>query len=432
MRKLILLLSCILAFSAQAQNDQWVSTWGTATQLAMDPSLNFVRPPPAEKTAENAAPAAKPPANPPPSPIPPVPTELNDQTVRMVVRSSVAGERVRLQFANAQGMAPVHFGAVHVALHGKGAAIDAGSDKVVTFGGQASVILHPGSLVVSDPVDLPVAALTELAVSVYLPQVTDARTTHALGLNTTYITKGNNVGASTLTDADTNRSYFWLTGVEVQAAANAGTIIAFGDSITDGFSTTPDQHREWPALLAQRLQANSDTAQLGVINMGISGNRILRTVTGVSALARFDRDVLARSGVRWIILLEGINDINFTALPGSPESEHATAEAIIGGLSQLVDRAHAHGIKVMGATLTPMGGLWLFNEKTEAMRQQVNQWIRTSGKYDALVDFDAATRDPAKPTHMKPAHNSGDNIHPNDAGNTAMAEAIDLAVFNSK
>jgi lysophospholipase L1-like esterase len=425
MRHWLLLVSCLLAFStgAAAQSERWVSTWGTATTLAIDPTLDWIRPPPVDEPQR---------ANPPPpreSPIPPVPTELDDQTVRMIVRSSVAGERVRLQFSNAQGLAPVKLGAVHVALHGEGSAVLAGSSAAVTFGGMSSVTLHPGSLLVSDPVDLRVPALTELVVSVYLPESTDARATHALGLNTTYIASGNQVAAAELPDAATNRSYFWLTGVEVQAVEDAATIIAFGDSITDGFSTTPDEHREWPALLAERLQANAGTARFGVINMGISGNRVLQTVTGQSALARFDRDVLARSGVRWIVLLEGINDINFTALPGAPESQHATAEGIIGGLSQLVDRAHAHGIKVMGATMTPMGGLWLFNDKTEAMRQEVNAWIRTSGKFDALVDFDAATRDPAQPSYMRADYDSGDHIHPNDAGNAAMAQAIDLAVF---
>jgi lysophospholipase L1-like esterase len=425
MRHLILLVFCLLAFpaSASAQTGNWVSTWGTATTLALDPTLDWIRPPPVDEQQR---------ANPPPraeSPIPPVPTELNDQTVRMIVRSSIAGERVRLQFANAQGLAPVQLGAVQIALHGEGAAVVAGSNRVVTFGGTSSATLHPGSLLVSDPIDLQVPALTELVVSVYLPGATDARATHALGLNTTYIADGNQVAAADLEGAATNRSYFWLTGVEVQAAEGAATIIAFGDSITDGFSTTPDQHREWPALLAERLQADPRTAKFGVINMGISGNRVLQTVTGQSALARFDRDVLARSGVRWIVLLEGINDINFTALPGAPESQHATAEAIIGGLSQLVDRAHAHGIQVMGATMTPMGGLWLFNDRTEAMRQEVNAWIRTSGKFDALVDFDAVTRDPAKPSYLRAEHDSGDHIHPNDAGNAAMAEAINLMVF---
>ncbi len=424
MRRLIL-LSCLLAYATgvHAQAENWVSTWGTATALALDPALDFVRPPPVSEASR---------ASPPPqaaSPIPPVPTELENQTVRMVVRSSVAGDRVRLQFANAQGLAPVELGAVQIALHGEGGAVLAGSSRAVTFGGATSTTLHPGSLVVSDPVDLRVPALTELAVSVYLPKPTDARTTHALGLNTTYVAAGNRVASARLEGADTNRSYFWLAGIEVAAAGGAGTIIAFGDSITDGFATTADEHREWPALLAERLQADPRTAQLGVINMGISGNRVLRTVTGQSALARFDRDVLARGGVRWIVLLEGINDINFTALPGAPEAQHATAEAIIGGLSQLIDRAHARGIKVMGATMTPMGGLWLFNEKTEAMRQEVNAWIRSSGRYDALVDFDAVTRDPTRPSYLRADHDSGDHIHPNDAGNAAMAHAIDLSVF---
>jgi lysophospholipase L1-like esterase len=422
MRKLvILLLSCtfILATTAHAQNERWVATWGTATALALDPRLDWVRPPPADQL----------PADPPPSPIPPVPTELENQTVRMIVRSSVPGERLRLQFANAQGLAPVQFGAVHVALHSSGSAIEAGSDRVVTFGGLSSVTLHPGSLVVSDPVDLPVPALTELAVSVYAPQASDARATHALGLNTTYIVDGNAVDAAALPAAQTNRSYFWLTGIEVAATEQAATIVAFGDSITDGYSTTADQHREWPALLAERLQSNGSTAHLGVVNMGISGNRVLRTVAGISALARFDRDVLARGNVSWMILLEGINDITFSALPGAPAEQRATAEEIIGGLSQLVDRAHAHGIKVMGATLTPMGGLWLFNAETEAMRQQVNDWIRNSGKFDALVDFDAATRDSARAAYLRAAYDSGDHIHPNDEGNVAMAEVIDLTVF---
>lgn len=421
MRRLILacLLVCSSAVHAQAGN--WVSSWGTATQLALDPALDWIRLPPVDEERSADAPPA--------SPIPPVPTELDNQTVRMIMRSSVGGTRVRLQFANAQGLAPAELGAVQIALHGEGGATLAGSSKVVTFSGATSTTLHPGSLVVSDPVDLQVPALSELAVSVYLPKHTDARTTHALGLNTTYIAAGNQVAAARLEATSTNRSYFWLTGIEVDAAADAGTIIAFGDSITDGFSTTPDEHREWPALLAERLQADPRTSHLGVINMGISGNRVLRTVTGQSALARFDRDVLARSGVRWIVLLEGINDINFTELPGAPDEQHATAEAIIGGLSQLIDRAHARGIKVMGATLTPMGGLWLFNERSEATRQQVNEWIRSSGRYDALVDFDAVTRDPARPSYLRADHNSGDNIHPNDAGNAAMAEAIDIGVF---
>jgi lysophospholipase L1-like esterase len=347
----------------------------------------------------------------------------------MVVRTSIGGDRLRLQFANALDLEPVLLGAVHVARHRGNGSIDRASDRAVTFGGKPSVTVRPGALVISDPVDLASPALTELAVSVYLPGPTNTGGRHELGLNTTYIVPGNAVGKASLADNNTNRSYFWLTGIETAAAADATTIVAFGDSITDGFATTADRHQAWPAQLAQRLQNNPGTGHLGVINMGISGNRVLRKRAGASALTRFDRDVLARQGVSWIILLEGINDITWSALPGVPAGEQASAEAIIEGLSQLVARAHAHGIRVMGATLTPMGGLWLFNEDTEAMRQAVNDWIRHSGTFDAVVDFDAVTRDPRQPAQLRPGYDSGDHIHPNDAGNAAMAGAIDPGIL---
>ncbi|RPI64864.1 MAG: SGNH/GDSL hydrolase family protein, partial [Lysobacterales bacterium] len=208
-----------------------------------------------------------------------------------------------------------------------------------------------------------------------------------------------------------------------------GTIVAFGDSITDGFSTTPNAHRAWPALLAASLQNDRATARWGVVNAGISGNRVRRDLVGTSALARFDRDVLGRAGVSWIVLFEGINDITFSALPGVPRSQATTAEELIEALAQLVDRAHARDIRVLGATLMPMGGLWLHNPETEAMRQTVNRWVRTSGKFDAVVDFDAVTRDPQRPERLRPEFDSGDHIHPNDAGNAAMASAIDASIF---
>jgi lysophospholipase L1-like esterase len=300
----------------------------------------------------------------------------------------------------------------------------------LTFGGRAAVTLEPGALIVSDDVDLAVPPLAELAVSLYLPQQTGKPTAHELGLNTTYVVPGDAAGAVTLPRAATNRSYFWLAGIEVLARRGSGTIVAFGDSITDGFSTTPDTHRAWPALLAAKLQSDPATAHWGVVNAGISGNRIRRDIVGASALARFDRDVLSRGGVGWLILFEGINDITFSALPRAPAEQRATAEQVIEGLSQLVDRAHAHGIKVMGATLMPMGGLWLHNAQTEAVRAAVNAWIRTGGKFDAIVDFDAVTRDPARPERLRAELDSGDHIHPNDAGNAAMADAIELAAFD--
>ena len=413
----LFVLLAVLAAPAHAQ--RWVATWGTAQQLAVETTPDWMQPPPAESL----------PANPPPSPIAPFPQALRDQTVRMVVRASVGGSRLRLTLSNAAGVPPVRIGAVRVALRERESSIVTGSDRAVTFGGRASITIPPGALVVSDPVDLAVPRLAELAVSVHLPDDTGAVTTHALGLNTTYVMHGNAASAHSLPGAETNRTYFWLAGVEVLAPPRTATIVAFGDSITDGFSTTPDAHRAWPALLAGRLQADAATERFAVINMGISGNRIRRDRVGTSGLARFDRDVLARPGVEWIVLLEGINDINFTALPRAPQEERASAEAIIEALSLFVDRAHAHGLKVMGATLLPMAGLWLHNAETEAMRQAVNRWIRTGRKFDALVDFDAATRDAERPERLAPAFDSGDHIHPNDAGNAAMAEAIDTAAF---
>jgi lysophospholipase L1-like esterase len=420
--RLFAFCALLASFGAQAQDSRWVASWGTAQPLAVVTPPSWVQPPPADQR----------PANPPPSPIPPVPQELNDQTVRMIVRSSVGGDAVRIQLANAQGTEPVRIGAVHVALHGDDSAIDLATDRAVTFGGNANVTLYPGALVISDPIDLAVPALGELAVSVYVPDSTPTTTRHELGLNTTWIVAGNATGAASVAEASgasTNRSYFWLSGVEVLASAPSAAIAAFGDSITDGYATTADAHRAWPALLAERLRSEAPATPFGVLNLGISGNRVLRDNIGVSALARFDRDVLAREGVRWMILLEGINDITWSALPGIPESQQASAGQIIEGLSQLVDRAHAQGINVMGGTLTPMAGLWLFNAETEALRQAVNAWIRDGGKFDAVVDFDAVTRDPADPTRLKPEYDSGDHIHPNDAGNAAMAQAIDLAIF---
>jgi lysophospholipase L1-like esterase len=402
------------------EREHWIATWGTAQQLAVETQPSWVEPPPRDAQA----------APPPPSPIPPIPPTFSDETVRMIARASVGGARVRLTLSNALKMKPLRVGAVHVALRERESAIVAGSDRAVTFGGRATFTVQPGALVVSDPIDLAVRAFGELAVSLYLPDDTGAPTTHALALNTSYVARGNAAANASLPSAATNRTYFWLAGVEVLAPVNVGTIVAFGDSITDGFSTTPGTHREWPAVLGSRLAADRSTAHWAVVNTGISGNRVRRDVVGTSALARFDRDVLARAGVKWLVLLEGINDITFSALPRAPADERTSADQLIEALEQIVDRAHAHGIKVMGGTLTPMDGLWLHNGDTEALRAAVNRWIRTSGKLDAVADFDAATRDPDRPERLRAELDSGDHIHPNDAGNAAMAAAIDTSAFD--
>jgi lysophospholipase L1-like esterase len=424
MRRLLALaaLASLSQVSAQqaAAREHWIATWGTAQQLAVETQPSWVEPPPRDAQT----------GPPPTSPIPAFPASFRDETVRMIVRASLGGRRVRITLSNALGMRPLRVGAVHVAQHERESQIVAGSDHVATFGGRASFTIQPGALVVSDAIELAVPALGEIAVSLYLPEDTGTPTTHALALNTSYVGRGNTVADASMPGAATNRTYFWLTGVEVLATANAATIVAFGDSITDGFSTTPDTHREWPSVLAAKLGADRSNARWAVVNTGISGNRVRRDVVGTSALARFDRDVLARAGVKWLVLFEGINDITFSALPHAPADERTSADQLVEALEQLVARAHSAGIKVMGGTLMPMAGLWLHNPETEAIRAAVNRWIRTSGKLDAVADFDAATRDPSEAERLRPDFDSGDHIHPNDAGNAAMAAAIDASAFD--
>ena len=422
------LASCLVfaAVTAQAKTTaqiRWIESWGTAQPLSP------AAPPPIRGGAPALA-KSGPPVAAAPSPMVPFPATLKDQTVRMIVRTSTGGSRFRLEFSNALGGEPVSFGSIHAALARRGGAIAAGSDRRVTFGGKSSLTLFPGAEAVSDPIDLAVPALAEIAVSIYVPDSTATNTVHALGLNPTYVVAGNATDAARLERPDVVRSYFWLKGLSVPAAnGRAGTVVAFGDSITDGYATTAGKHADWPELLAGRLQANAGTEGWGVVNAGISGNRILRPGAGDAAVARFDEDVLARPGVKWVILLEGINDINMSIMPIMPESEHVSAEQIIAGLRQLIARAHLHGIKVAGATVMATKGLPFYNDQGKSMWQQVNAWIRTSGAFDTVIDFDAVTRDPADPLRINPAFDPGDHVHPNDAGNRAMADAIDLEIF---
>jgi len=398
----ILVLECFVA-SAVAQNkEHWVTTWATAQQLAPQPPL--------------------------PGPGPNVPATLKNQTVRMVARSSVGGRRVRIQVSNAFGSKPLVISNTHIALRDKGAAIVRMSDRALTFGGRPTMTVTPGALIVSDPVDLAVPKLTDLAISLYLPEDTGTPSIHPIGLHTNYIADGEGTAKTSLDTSMTTTAYLWLSSIDVLAPANAGAIVAFGDSITDGFSTTIDKDQAWPALLAKRFAAAKSTEMLGVLNLGIAGNRVLRDGAGVSALARFDRDVLSRTGVRWMTLLEGINDITFSALPVF-STEVVTAEDLIGGYRQIIERAHMHGIKVAGATIMPVGGVSTYRESGEAVRQAVNQWIRGSGAFDAVIDFDALMRDPADPKRLRPEFDPGDHVHPDDKGNERMAQAIDLAIF---
>ncbi len=357
---------------------------------------------------------------------------LEDQTIRQVVRTSIAGERVRVRLSNEFGTTPLVVGAASIARHSAGAAIVAGSDRPLTFGGSRSITLAPGAPALSDPIDFDVPAVGNLVVSLYLPKASVPRTVHSLGVATTYIsTPGDYSTAVVMPTARTALSWFFLTGVTVDANRRSAAIVALGDSITDGFASTVDANRRWPNLLAERLQASRRSAHVAVLNHGISGNRTLFDFIGPNAQARLDRDVLAAPGAKYVILLEGINNIGIPGAFGLV-NEVVSADDIIAGHKQIIARARERGLKIYGATLTPFEGTIFpgyYTPAGEAKRQAVNHWIRTSRAFDAVIDFDKAIRDPAHPTRMLPAYDSGDHLHPNDAGYQAMANFIDLRLF---
>jgi lysophospholipase L1-like esterase len=254
-------------------------------------------------------------------------------------------------------------------------------------------------------------------------------TVHPDGMHTAYIAPGDATAAATLTASATTTAYLWLATVDVLAPANAASVVAFGDSITDGVGATLDSNLAWTSLLAAKLAAAPNGPAFGVANAGLSGNRLLRPGFGVSALARFDRDVLGHAGVRWMTVLLGINDITFPAVPGAAPTEAVTADDLIWGFQQIIERAHRHAIKVAGATIMPVEGVNTYTDAGEAIRQAVNRWVRSSGAFDAVIDFDAAVRDPAHPGRLRAGFDPGDHVHPNDPGNAAMAAAIDVSIF---
>ena len=354
------------------------------------------------------------------------------------MRASIGGSSVRVHLSNAFGVGPIYIGAAHIALRDKDSAIVAASDHALTFDGRASVTIPLGAEVISDPVALNVAPLAELAVSVFVPNDTGLASLHTLGLHTTWVKSGDVTAAADLADGEKLRSWYWVSGIDVQATApNAAAIVAFGDSITDGATSTPDTDGSWPSDLSRRLAANPATANVAIVNQGISGNQVLRDGAGVSALARFDHDVLVVPGVKWLMILESINDINAASrppnanlVPPTPLTvvPPVTADDLIAALKQMVQRAHEHGIKVIGCTLTPFGNA---TDKAETMRQAVNAFIRTPGNFDAVVDFDQVIRDPTDPRQFRAGYNNTDKLHPNDAGYKAMADAVDLSLFSS-
>lgn len=410
---------------ADAQ-DHWVATWAASPQTPRFVFPRLPAPPPSSGAGQTQG-------NPPPPPMFPPPPTIKNQTVRMVVHTSIGGRRVRVQLSNAFGTSALQVGAAHVALHDKDSTIIPGSDHPLTFSGKSSFTIPPAAEMLSDPVDLTVPPLGDLVISLYIPGEAASPTIHLTGLHTTYISEpGDFTGAASIADPKTVQLWYWISAVDVDAPQSAGLIVAFGDSITDGATSTPDTNRSWPSQLAERLAANKATANLAIVNEGISGNRLLNDGAGVSALARFDRDVLGQPGAKWLIVLEGINDIGIGGRPGAQPPDAVTADDLIAAHKQIIERAHMHGIKVIGATLTPYVGAAYATDQGEQMREAVNNWIRTSHAYDAVIDFDAAVQDPANPKQIRPAFNIRDHLHPNDDGYKAMAAAVELSIFKEK
>ena len=364
------------------------------------------------------------------------PAQYSDQTLRLIVRTSVGGNQVRVRLSNELGTQRIVIGAARIALRSVAESIDPSTDRALTFGGIASITVPAGAPVLSDPVSLDVPPLSELAISIYLPHPTSVSTVHLLGLQTSYVSapdSGDLTDAGTLLPSNPIGSWPLLTGVQVKASSRAEAIVVLGDSITDGAGSTVDANRRWPDMLSERLQARPNLDHLAVLNQGIIGNRLLRPGTGpvaqllgAAGLARFDRDVVAQPAVGFAIVLLGINDI------GAPVLEAVSVDELIAGHRQLIERAHLRGIKIFGATLPPFEGATMpgfYTPEGEQKRQAINEWIRRAGEYDGVVDFDRALRDPGHPTRLLPAYDSGDHLHPNDAGTRAMAEAVALRLF---
>jgi len=413
-------LSCY----AQAGAEHWVATWATAAQIYRAPA---VPPPPAPANSPAAiAPAAAAPATPP---RPRAPRAFNNQTVRMIVHTSIGGRRLRLQLTNPFGGVPVDIGSAHVAVRDRDSSIVPASDRAITVGGGKAFRMIAGQTVISDPVDLEFAPMADLAVSLYFTKDSGPLATHSLGLHTTYISgEGDFTASTTIADPTETAAYYWISAIDVMAPADAAAVVTLGDSITDGAASTPNADRLWPARLAARLLANKATANIAVVNEGISGNRILMDGAGVAALARLDHDILVQSGAKWLMILEGINDIgNQTRV-----NTGLTSADLINALRQIVERAHTQGLKVIGCTLTPYAGAGYYSDAGEVLREAENEFIRHSGVFDAVVDFDAAVRDPQNPTHFRADMHSGDNLHPSDGGYQVMADAVDLAIFSGK
>jgi lysophospholipase L1-like esterase len=379
------------------------------------------------------------------SPLPPAPgmgplpgtPSFDNQTIRQVLRLSAGGSRLRLKLTNEYGTAPLRIAAATVSLVAEDGKL--GPVLPLSFAGQKAVVIPAGAPLLSDPLQLPVGARARLSVSLYLPEPTGPCTCHSVGVQDAFVSGPGDYTAASFTADHTVQMRAFVSGVEVQSARGR-TIVVLGDSISDGVGSTVNTDHRWPDLLAARLAARKDGSSWGVANQGISGNRVLDGGAGESALSRFDRDVLGQAGVTHVILFLGVNDlgISFGNVTEGPMAQYfralipkekATAQRIIAGYQQLIARAHAHGIKIYGATIAPYEGASYWSAAGESERAAINQWIRTGAAFDAVLDFDAVLRDPTLQTRIRESYQAGDHLHGSDAGYAALANSVDLALF---
>lgn len=406
-------ISCLVALamvSSAVQAATWTATWG----------------------------AAPTPPTPAMGPMPGTPS-FSNQTVRQILRISAGGAALRVRLTNEYGKQPLAVGAARIALANADGTLVAGSDRPLTFAGRTAVSIPAGAPLLSDPVEFAVKPLATLAVTLYLPGDTGPCTCHGAGMQDMLVSAAGDHTAEAFAPQQRLQARAFLSGIEVQSAASSRSIVLLGDSITDGVGSTAGANRRWPDLLAERLVALDAGRAPGVVNLGISGNRVLDPGMGESALTRFDRDVLAVPGVSWVVVFMGVNDLGLGF--GTPEGPFGdvmramrpavpvTADTLIAGYRQLIARAKARGIKVYGATIAPYQGAAYYSAQGETVRQAVNAWMRNGKEFDAVLDFDAVLRDPAKPAAMRAAFQAGDFLHGSDAGYAAMAQSIDLRLF---
>jgi lysophospholipase L1-like esterase len=373
----------------------WIGTWVTAPQLVE-------------------------PANRPPAP------GLSHNTLRQVIHVSLGGDLLRARFSNEFGTDPVTLKAVNIAASAGGSAVDPNTGQTLKFGAKPEVTIQPGQTAVSDPFPFDLKPLSNVAITIYFGDTSADVTGHPGSRTTSYIVPGDAVSAVDMPDAVHTDHWYIIAGIDVTASESAAAVVVLGNSITDGRGSGTNKQNRWPDELARLLQENSCTRHVAVLNQGIGGNCVLRNCLGPAALARFERDILGQAGVHWLVILEGINDIGQAQ---GAEGSAAVARDLIAAYERMIDRAHAKGIRVYGATLLPFGGSFYYTAEHEAAWKTVNEWIRSSGRFDAVIDIEAALRDPADPLRLLPAADTGDHLHPNETGHRMMAEAVDLTLF---